>query len=783
MSICPRLRLSYLLLFTAVSAQLSPCLAQTPAPPPKPKLTLERLYSLPWVTGTRPESPVWSPDSHRVAFLWNDAGGNFDDVWITDVETAKPTRVTTMPQPESPADAGIDIVKLQQVERAESDHGVSDLLWAPDGRHLIFELHSRLFSVLPGEAPVPLTPAETPVSDAAVVATGVAPSATQGVATGVTKDVAPTAAPVRRVTGTSRAALAYLSVGDLWIIDLVDGRPGSARRIYSPGRADVYVESLHWSGDGQRLAFVEADATRVPKRGIPDYLGDETRLVSVKRPFPGEPSETRRLGVIAAGGGEVQWAQLGGDPMDQIFSVSWAPDDKTLLVDKSDLYIKDRHLLLIDPSDGRARVLLEEADRKNVTAEWWAEWAPDGHHVYFTSDRDNDYHVYRQALAGGAPQAITAGAWAVFSATLAPAADALFVVTNAGKPEVRRVSRVALARGAIAGRAPRLVTAAEGAHKAVPSPDGKYLADVYSNDVTPPDLYLQDARGREPPRQVTHSPLPEFAAYHWVAAKYVTFPNGTDGTTLHARLTLPPDFDPHKKYPAILGSVYSNTVHNEWGGRIYHPTWGLDQFLAQQGFVIMNVDISGSSGYGKRFRQRIREDYGGVDVDDLAAGARYLAAEGYVDPARVGIWGSSYGGLLTAMSLFRNPGLYRAGVAGAPATSLFHALTGEMQTMMAPQDHQEQYARASAFLRSGALQDHLMIIHGMRDDTVLFKDSVTLEERLILQGKDIDFVPLPNAPHGWDTLGLAQTRYAYRKLYDYFERYLGAQQRYLGPQP
>jgi len=729
----------------------APCLAQSPTPAPPAKLTLERLYSLPWVTGTRPESPVWSPDSRRVAFLWNDAGGNFDDVWITDVETAKATRVTTMPQPEFPADAGTDIAKLQQVERAESDHGVSNLLWAADGRHLIFELHGRLYSVLPGQAPLPLTPADASVSDAAVTAT-----------------VGP--------TGARGAALAYLSAGDLWVVELEGGRPGSARRVYSPGRADVYVESLHWSGDGKRLAFVEADATHVPKRGIPDYLGDETRLVAVKRPFPGEPSETRRLGVIPVAGGDVSWAQLGGDPMDQIFSVVWSPDDKSLLVDKSDLYIKDRHLLLIDASDGHARVLLEEADPKNVTAEWWADWAPDGRSVYFTSDRDNDYHVYRQALTGGAPRAITAGEWAVFSATLSPGAHALFVVTNAGKAELRRVSRVPLTGGA-----PRLVTPAEGAHKAVASPDGKVLADVYSNDVTPPDLYLQDASGRGSPRRVTHSPLPEFTSYRWVAAKYVTFPNGGDGTLLHARLTLPPDFDPHKKYPAILGSVYSNTVHNEWGGRIYHPTWGLDQFLAQQGFVIMNVDISGSSGYGKLFRQRIREDYGGIDVDDLAAGARYLAAAGYVDPARVGIWGSSYGGLLTAMSLFRNPGLYRAGVAGAPATSLFHALTGEMQTMMAPQDHPQQYARASAFLRSGGLADHLLIIHGMRDDTVLFKDSVTLEERLILQGKDIDFVPLPNAPHGWDTLGLAQTRYAYRKLYDYFERYLGA--RYPGAQP
>ena len=194
--------------------------------------------------------------------------------------------------------------------------------------------------------------------------------------------------------------------------------------------------------------------------------------------------------------------------------------------------------------------------------------------------------------------------------------------------------------------------------------------------------------------------------------------------------------------------------------------------------MILNVDISGSSGYGKAFRQRIAMDYGGVDVQDLYSGVRYLVGQGYVDEHRVGIWCSSYGGLLTAMSLFTKPGVYAAGLAGAPATSLFHALTGEMQTMMAPQDHMEQYAKSSAFLKSNGLQDHLMIIHGMRDDTVLFKDSVTLEQRLILEGKDITMVALSDAPHGWDTEGLAQTRFAFHKLVDYFKTYLGE-----GPNP
>jgi dipeptidyl-peptidase-4 len=346
------------------------------------------------------------------------------------------------------------------------------------------------------------------------------------------------------------------------------------------------------------------------------------------------------------------------------------------------------------------------------------------------------------------------------------------VVTNQGVAEQRQTFRVPLRGGE-----PQRVTAQPGTHKPQTSPDGQWLADIFSNDVTPPDLYLQSTRSAAaagPARQVTHSPLPEFYRHRWVAATYVSFPNVNDGTLLHARLTLPPDFDARKKYPAILGSVYINTVHNEWGGRIYHPTWAIDQFLAQQGYVIMNVDISGSSGHGKLFRQRIREDYGGVDVEDLYSGVQYLIGQGFVDAQRVGIWGSSYGGLLTTTSLFAKPGVYRAGVAGAPATSLFHAQTGEMRTMMAPQDHQAQYAKSSAFLKSGGLKDHLLIIHGMRDDTVLYKDSVTLEQRLILQGNDIDVVTLPNAPHGWDTQGMAQTRFAYHKLFEYFERYLGA---------
>ncbi len=703
-------------------------------------LSLERLYTLPWIIGTAPKEFVWSSNSKRLAFLWNNKGTNFYDVWLADTATAKPVRVTSMPRQRPSVNATSDFDKLREAASAETDSGVSAVAWCHGGEELLFTLHGALYLVKPGSSPVRLLGAMQ----------------------------------VSNVKPSPRAdAFGFVSDGDLWVATF-HGEDLRTQRITALARKDVGVEEFHWSPDGQRLALIEEDQSHMPVRGIPDYLAEQTKLVPVKRPFPGEPSEYRRVAVVPANGGSViqptplRWINLGPNLMDLIFTVAWSPDSKTILVDKSDLYIKHRQILLVEAVSQNVKQLLSESDPKNVTAEWWADWAPTGKGIYFTSDRDNDYHLYYQSRLGGSAERLTSGNWAVFSATISPAANAIFFTANLGKSEERHLFRLPLDGGAT-----QRLTTMPGTHTAVVSPDGQFAADHFSSDLIPPDLYLTALREASAAVQVTHSPQPEFNDYRWVGPRYVSFSNVHDGTELHARLTLPPGFDQTTKYPAILGSVYSNTVHNQWGGRVAHPTWGLDQYLAQQGYVLLNIDISGSSGYGKAFRQRIGLDYGGVDVEDLFSGAQYLKSLGYIDPERIGIWGSSYGGLLTTMSLFTHPGTYKAGVAGAPATSLFHALTGEMRTMMAPRDHQAEYARSSAYLKSGGLQDHLLLIHGMRDQVVLFKDSVTLQQRFILQGKDGQLLALPDAPHSWDTGSTAQTRYAYGHLVDFFARYLG----------
>jgi dipeptidyl-peptidase-4 len=702
-----------------------------------PPLDIDTLYSLPSLIGTAPRGVAWSSDSRTLAFLWNDEGTNFLDVWTADVAGGAPVRVTRMPRPVMPPPS-TDHAALQARTRAEQDGGVSSVQWRPGKRELLLGFRGDLWSLVPGEAPVNLT--RTPQGEG------------------------------RAAYDPAGTRIAYVRDGDVWILAL-DVANAAPVRVTQLARDGVGVESFRWSADGARLAVVETDRTAIRTRNIPDVLLDEARMVPQRRAFPGEPSEKRRLGIVAATGGDVRWLDLGAEPMDVIHGYAWSPVRAELAIDKSDVFVKDRRIVLADAATGATTTLVREQEPGNVSAEWWIDWAPDGRRLFFTSDRADDYHVWRVAREGGAPVRVSRGAFAVFQASVLPRGG-LAIVGNPGRAEERHLMIAAERTGGGTFQ----FTTRRGTHAPIVSPDGRWAADVFSSDSVPPDLYLHaldgakggDATGR----RLTTSPRPAFAAYRWAIPEYVTFRNPVDGATLHARLILPPGFVRGTRVPLIVGSAYSNTVRNQWGGRTAHPLWGLDQVLVQRGYALLAVDVAGSSGHGTAFRRRIRLDYGGIDVEDLAAGVRWAVAQGIADSARVGIWGSSYGGLLTAKSLFTKPTLYRAGIAGAPATNVRHALTGEQRVMMRPQEQPAEYDRASARTYASGLQGSIMLLHGMRDNVVLWQDSAWLAQYLLQLGKDVEFLVLPDAGHGWDLEGLDQTRFAFKRMLDYFARHL-----------
>ena len=728
-------------------------LVSLPRPALGQPLTVERLVSLPNLTGTAPSAPVWSPDSAKLAFLWNDSGMPFNDVWVVDGAGGPPRQVTRMGG-DGPARQQLSPepnVALAQKVAARARGGVSGLTWTPDGKRLIFGFEGHLYDVAAeGGAPKRLT--STPAGRSAL-------------------EFSP--------DGRFRS---FLQEGDLWLWhqktqELVQAtKVGEAPLGIVPGarymRPDAEFSSYRWSPDSRHVALNLDDRRNVRKVLIPNYLSEETQVNPLRRDFPGENDQVRTVAVYSVSDARLWTVPLPDNTDRRITSYSWSPDGTRLLIDQSSEDAVDRWLNTVTVQDRSVGVLWQDRRDDRTTMYWAAEWRSDGQAVLFTADLDGRHRLFSLPLSGGTPKALTQGDWDVIGASLGASplivskpAGKVFFVSTQKNPYERPVYAMPEAGGAIAQ-----VTQLAGVHMPTVSPDGTRVAVLHSNDVTPTELYIAGAAGGVAERRITKSPAKEFAKYPWIQPRYVTFKSHVDGATIHGRLIEPPNLDKTRKYPVIIGPVYSDTVRNQWRG-LYGT---LQQMLAIEGqYIGLHVDVRGSVGYGRAFTDGLLCDYGGIDIDDIESGVRYLKTLPYVDPERIGLWGSSYGGLMTVMSLFKKPGVYKAGVAGAPATNVWHADTGRAPVTRRPDTHPEAYRKSSAISHGENLQDHLMIIHGMRDTTVLFKDSLSLVQRLILFGKDVDLVALPDAQHGWDTEGLAQTVFAFKKLAGHFERHLG----------
>jgi dipeptidyl-peptidase-4 len=550
--------------------------------------------------------------------------------------------------------------------------------------------------------------------------------------------------------------LSYLQNRNLWTYDL---KSGSSYQQTKFDPAHEGISRYSWSPDSKRILFNYQDSTGVRQVGIPMFGKEDVKLGKVARPFPGDPVIKSKIGVVDIAEGKIDWVPK---EFDILLSHSWSPSGKKILVEESTEFAGKRSLYVCDVENMVLdEVFLEENPLFTFSWLWSSQWLDDDR-IVLTSDRSGFCHLYLLDLNNKQIEQLTSGEWEVLDFFPAKGGD-LYFIANKLRPENRGLYKVQPGIGEIKRLGDR-----DGVYRPYFSLSGKNICVLFSDDLTPFDLYfIQD----DTLRQMTESPRPEFEKYSWVETKYLDIPSGKDGTKIRVKMMFPPDFDPHEKYPAIIGSVYSNAVLNQWGGRDSHPTWGLDQYLVQvEKYVLMNVDIRGSLGYGREFREDMLKGYGVVDIQDLEAAALYLKSLPYIMPDNIGIWGSSYGGLLTLMSMFKNPGIFACGIAGAPATNVFHAFPGQMEVMKTVD--KETYRNSSPYFWSQGLEAPVMIIHGMLDTTVLFMDSVNLVQKMIKEGKDVDFVVLPESRHGWDLGPSYQTLFAFRKMIDFFARHL-----------
>ena len=722
------------------------------------ELTIERITSFPRLTGTPPSRPAWSPGSDRIAFLWNDSGYPFRDVWVASAAGGEPTRITALKrvapaEGEGPAEDSLAPLTRAFHERTRS--GVSDVAWTPGGDGLVFSYDGQLFRV--------------------------------NASGGELQQMTRTRAGRRGLAFSPDGRfLSWLQDGDLWLWDQESNESVQATDIGEPPigivpgarytRLDREFSSYKWSPDSQYVALHLDDRRNVRKEAIPNYIGEATETRYLRRDYPGDRDYVRKIVIYSATRGRLRPVELEEKTVHTFNGYSWSSGRPRLLIDQISENAVHRWLWVVTPGDGAIKnIWHDERWSRNTRQLGRSVWRSDGGAVLAVADLDGYHHLYSVALEDGKRTQLTKGDWGI----VGPRAGAylevneeteeVFFESTKANPYGRQIYRMSEKGGSITR-----ITSLPGLHRPMLSPDGRKLSLLHTNDTSPTELHIVAAEGGAAEVRLTHSPPEEFDRFEWVTPKYVTFPSRTDGATIHGRLLEPADLDRSKKHAAILGPVYSNTVRNQWRGM----TATFQQYQAMHGYLVLYVDIRGSNGYGRKFREDgLFLDYGGIDIEDLASGAEYLKSLPYVDPDRVGIWGWSYGGLLTAHSLFKKPGVYAAGVAGAPATSVWHATTGETVNIRMPDTHPEVYRKSSAHSFGEDLEDPLMFIHGLQDAVVLFKDSVTLAEKLMMLNKNFDFVILPSSTHGFSRKDYV-ARFVFTKIDEYFGRHLGR-----GPRP
>jgi dipeptidyl-peptidase-4 len=300
------------------------------------------------------------------------------------------------------------------------------------------------------------------------------------------------------------------------------------------------------------------------------------------------------------------------------------------------------------------------------------------------------------------------------------------------------------------------------------APDGAVFVDVHQSLRTPPRVFLREASGRVA-RILDPNDDPEVEALGLRPPELVTLP-AADGTVLHGAVYRPPPAR-GRKHPAILrvyGGPTAQTVKDSWD-----LTADLRaQHLARRGFVVMRLDNRGTPRRGRAFETALHRRLGSVEVEDQAAAARWLASRPYVDGARLGVYGWSYGGYMAALCLLREPDLFRAAVAGAPVVDWDGYDTHYTERYLGtPAGDPEAYRRSSVLPLVPRLRGALLILHGMIDENVHFRHTARLVDALNAAQKTYDLLVYPGERHL--PRGEQDRVHMERRLLAHFETHLG----------
>jgi dipeptidyl aminopeptidase/acylaminoacyl peptidase len=696
----------YLCCAVSVALSLSaPGSARDVVPEQSRSLTLDSIVAIKEISHLS-----WSPNGRWIAFLY--AEGPARSIYVVDPDEGSPRRASA---PGS---------------RVATDFGSTERLsWSPDSDSIVYSQDGDLYIAR--------------VSNHAIRR--------------LTETAGVESAP--RFSPDGRRVL-FVRDGDVWTLS-VDG--GEEIQLTNSAKEGWKNFSPQWSPDGSSILFTSTDTRLDASISVMQWDRLLVRPTTLRENIA--QSEVK-VGVVGKDGGKVLW--LASD-QPNIYSTRggsvalWSPDGMSVLMNKISADQKQRDILIASARDGKARIVYTERDDKWISPQSrWLRWSPDGSRILFSSEKTGWNHLYVLNSATGNLQQLTDGQFTVqtpfeydsreCSPIWSQDGRSIYFAAKMGNPIEQQFYMIPSSGGP-----PKRITDNSGFYAgSVVSPREDRIATVYSTVTTPWELYVMPNQPGARPKKMTVSVPADLEHYAWVEPRFVTFPSKADGRLVQAQLFVPPGLDKTKKVAAIVhvhGEGYLQYVTKGWGagtgGAHIYP---FIQYLVGRGYVVLNLDFRGSSGYGREWRVGVYRDLGGIDLQDVVGGLEYLQSLGFVDTKRVGIFGRSYGGFMTLMAMFRAPGRFAVGVADRPVGNwerFYYLAAGyDLERFGASPDVlRDIYMRSSPVSYTQNLRGKLLIVGAMLD--LMFPDVTELTSKLIKEKKDFDVMIYPNEPHGF----------------------------------
>lgn len=568
--------------------------------------------------------------------------------------------------------------------------------------------------------------------------------------------------------------VAFISENNMFYEDLASGKivqitqDGKKNSILN-GLADwVYEEEFghaqqyEWTKNSDAIVFVKSDESAVPEMYIPIY-GKQLYPTEMRFKYPkaGEKNSVVSAHLYRLDSNKTVALNLAAFKNYYIPNVyKTAKADEIILITSERLQ-NASDVLKVNTKTGNIQKLFTETDAKwvdtdNVTLEFL-----DDNSFIWGSERDGNRHLYWYDQNGKLKKQITKGQWEVTDYYgFNPKTKDVYLQTTEKGSINKVVSKVNIETGKST-----LLSNDQGNNSASFSGNYNYFIETSSSATKPYTFVLKDFNGKTLKElQNNDEQLKKLQADNFVAKEFFTIANEA-GDQMNAWVMKPKNFDPNKKYPVFMfqySGPGSQQVSNSWDAG--NGLWF--NHLVQQGYIVACVDGRGTGYKGTDYKKVTYLNLGKYEIEDQITAAKWFGNQSYVDEARIGIFGWSYGGYMASLALTKGADVFKAGIAVAPVTNWrYYDTIYTERFLRTPQENPKGYDENSPTSYAQLMKGNFLLIHGTADDNVHFQNSMEFSEALIQNKKQFEFMAYPDKNHG---IYGGQTRpQLYKKMTDF----------------